>query len=89
MARHRWQDPIGRATIQRIIKAKILNWKDGLHAWQLDVVCQVLDLEDVLCTTATGDGKSALFGALMVVLLEMAKNPICIRTCHTERLRLG
>jgi superfamily II DNA/RNA helicase len=89
MARHRWQDPIGRATIQRIIKAKILNWKDGLHAWQLDVVCQVLDLEDVLCTTATGDGKSALFGAPMVVLLEMAKNPICIRTCHTERLRLG
>jgi hypothetical protein len=38
-------------------------------------MCQVLGLEDILCTTATGDGKSALFGTLMVVLLEMAKNP--------------
>ena len=75
MVRHRWQDPIGRATIQKIIKTKIPDWKDGLHNWQLDVVCRVLDLGDVLCTTATGDGKSALFGAPMVVLLEMAKNP--------------
>ncbi|KAJ7182392.1 P-loop containing nucleoside triphosphate hydrolase protein, partial [Mycena crocata] len=66
----------GYATIQRIVKAKIPGWKDGLHRWQLIIVAWILDGEDVLCVTATGDGKSALFTVPILVLLEVAANPL-------------
>jgi len=51
------------------------EWDEGLHMWQLDLVVRILDSEDVLCCTATGDGKSALFAAPIIVLQEMARNP--------------
>ncbi|KAJ7903972.1 hypothetical protein B0H13DRAFT_2334986 [Mycena leptocephala] len=70
----RWQTPLGHATIQCIVKAKIPGWKDGLFKWQLIIVAWILDGEDVFCVTATGDGKSALFTVPILVLLEMAEN---------------
>jgi superfamily II DNA helicase RecQ len=72
--KHCWQDPEGRVTINKIIKEKISDWHDGLHEWQLGLVARILDGECVLCCTATGDGKSALFGAPAVVALEISKN---------------
>ncbi|KAJ7032628.1 hypothetical protein C8F04DRAFT_1396488 [Mycena alexandri] len=39
------------------------------------VIAWILDGEDVLSITATGDGKSALFAVPIIVLLEVAKNP--------------
>lgn len=72
--RYRWQDPVGRETIIKIIKKLVLEWKQGLHDWQLDLVVRILDGEDVLCCTATGDGKSALFAAPIIVLREMSRN---------------
>ncbi|KAJ6506196.1 P-loop containing nucleoside triphosphate hydrolase protein [Mycena vitilis] len=71
----RWQTPLGHAIIQRIVKAKIPGWKNGLFRWQLIIVAWILDGEDVLCVTATGDGKSALFTVPIIVLLEVAANP--------------
>ncbi|KAJ7430782.1 P-loop containing nucleoside triphosphate hydrolase protein [Mycena latifolia] len=71
----RWQTPLGHKIIQRIVKAKIPGWKNGLHHWQLIIVAWILDGEDVLCVTATGDGKSALFTVPIIVLLEVAENP--------------
>jgi superfamily II DNA/RNA helicase len=71
----RWQTPRGHAIIQRIVKAKIPGWKDGLFRWQLIIVAWILDGEEVLCVTATGDGKSALFTVPIIVLLEVAANP--------------
>jgi DEAD/DEAH box helicase len=75
MPRLRWQDPQGQAVIKEIVKVKIPAWKDGLHLWQLELVSRILDGESALCNTATGDGKSAVFGVPLVVLLEMASNP--------------
>ncbi|KAF7344820.1 ATP-dependent DNA helicase RecQ [Mycena venus] len=54
---------------------RIPGWKDGLFRWQLTIVVWILDGEDVLCVTATGDGKSALFTVPIIVLLEVAANP--------------
>jgi hypothetical protein len=53
--------PEGRATIIKIIKELVPEWDEGLHMWQLDFVVRILDGEDILCCTAMGDGKSALF----------------------------
>jgi hypothetical protein len=63
-----WQDPNSRATIIKIIK----KLDEGLHMWQLDLVVQILDAKDILCCTATGDGKSALFATPIIILQEIA-----------------
>jgi superfamily II DNA/RNA helicase len=57
------------------VEEQIPEWTGGLHDWQLDVVAWILDGEDVLCITATGDGKSAIFAVPIIVLREVAQNP--------------
>jgi superfamily II DNA helicase RecQ len=71
----KWQTERGRTTIQQIVATKIPQWASGLRDWQVTVIAWILDGEDVLCITATGDGKSALFAVPILVLLEVAKNP--------------
>ena len=57
------------------MKKLIPNWTNGLHAVQLELVSAILDGKDLLCCTATGDGKSAAFSILTLVLLEYNKHP--------------
>jgi superfamily II DNA/RNA helicase len=71
----RWQDPVGLETINTIVKKLIPTWTNGLHEVQLELVSAMLDREDVLCCTATGDGKSAAFSVPSIVLLEYNKHP--------------
>ena len=56
-------------------KLCIPNWMNGLHAIQLELVSAILDGKDLLCCTATGDGKSAAFSIPTLVLLEYNKHP--------------
>jgi superfamily II DNA/RNA helicase len=71
----RWQDPSGLETINTIVEKLIPTWTDGLHAVQLELVSAILDGKDVLCCTATGDGKSAAFSVPTLVLSEYNKHP--------------
>lgn len=72
----RWQDPAGLETISdTIVKKLIPAWTNGLHEVQLDLVSAILDGNDVLCCTATGDGKSAAFSVPTLVHLEYNKHP--------------
>jgi superfamily II DNA/RNA helicase len=71
----RWQDPVGLETINTIVKKLIPTWTNGLHPVQLDLVSAMLDNKDILCCTATGDGKSAAFSVPSIVLLEYNKYP--------------
>ena len=76
MARQpRWQNPEGLDTINTIVRKLILNWTNGLHAIQLELVSAILDGKDLLCCTATGDGKSEAFSIPTLVLLECNKHP--------------
>ncbi|KAJ7712857.1 hypothetical protein B0H16DRAFT_1247669, partial [Mycena metata] len=47
--------------LKQIVVKKVFQWTGGLRDWQATVIAWILDGEDVLCITATGDGKSALF----------------------------
>ncbi|KAJ7729326.1 P-loop containing nucleoside triphosphate hydrolase protein [Mycena metata] len=82
----RWQDPIGRHTIQTIVKKLIPKWTTGLRPVQEDLVSPILDGDDILCCTATGDGKSAAFSIPILVLNEYNANrhlyPHGLRTCQ-------
>ncbi|KAJ7301473.1 P-loop containing nucleoside triphosphate hydrolase protein [Mycena albidolilacea] len=69
-----WRAPIGCSTIQKIVKKLIPAWKDGLRPVQEDLVFAILDGEDILCCTATGDGKSAAFSVPILALNEYNNN---------------
>ncbi|KAJ6622732.1 hypothetical protein B0H10DRAFT_1787649 [Mycena sp. CBHHK59/15] len=71
----RWQSRVGRETLQKIVKQVIPAWKDRLRPVQEDFCLAILDGDDVLCCTATGDGKSVAFSVPILVLNEYNKNP--------------
>ncbi|KAF8237647.1 hypothetical protein L208DRAFT_1388821 [Tricholoma matsutake] len=68
--RARWQDQIGLETINTIVKILIPTWTNGLHLVQLELVSTILDGQDILCCTTTGDGNSAAFSIPCLVLME-------------------
>ncbi|KAJ7436651.1 P-loop containing nucleoside triphosphate hydrolase protein [Mycena galericulata] len=70
----RWQDPIGRETANKIVKKLVPEWKAGLRPVQEDLVSAILDGDDLLCCTATGDGKSGAFSIPILVLNEYNTN---------------
>ncbi|KDR74828.1 hypothetical protein GALMADRAFT_1334327, partial [Galerina marginata CBS 339.88] len=84
----RWQDPTGLETINTIVKKLVPTWTNGLHAVQLEPISAILDRKDVLCCTATGDGKSAAFSVPTLVLLEYNKHPDVYITGLPSRERL-
>jgi ATP-dependent helicase YprA (DUF1998 family) len=69
-ARISWRSDLGRDTLNKIVKKVVPAWKDGLRPVQADLVSAILDGDDVLCCTATGDGKSAAFSIPILVLNE-------------------
>jgi superfamily II DNA/RNA helicase len=73
--RIRWKDEIGCKTVATIVKKMIPGWTKGLRPVQEDLVTAILDGDDVLCCTATGDGKSAVFSVPILVLREYNANP--------------
>lgn len=79
----RWQEESGLETIQTIVKSKT-TWIDGLRPYQLTLVARILDEEDILFISATGDGKSVAFWITILVLNEynahQEKYPAGLRT---------
>ena len=71
----KWQSALGQAYIRSIMAHKIPEWPAGLHDWQLITIARILDGEDTLCITATGDGKSAVYNVAIIVLREVAARP--------------
>ncbi|KAJ6505273.1 P-loop containing nucleoside triphosphate hydrolase protein [Mycena sanguinolenta] len=56
-----WTSPEGETALKAIVASQIPTWKDGLRGRQVQPILRILDGQDVLLCTATGDGKSALF----------------------------
>ena len=75
MAKPGWQDPPGLETINIIVKKLILWWMNRLHTVQLKLISAILDGQDILCCTATSNGKSAAFSIPCLMLLEYNQHP--------------
>ena len=87
-----WQNPEGLNTINTILRSRkpIPNWTNGLHAIQLELISVILDWKDLLCCTATGDGKLAAFSIPTLVLLEYNKHPDAyVAGLPTQRRPIG
>ncbi|KAJ7017847.1 hypothetical protein C8F04DRAFT_914720, partial [Mycena alexandri] len=59
----RWQDPDGHKILNTIVQKKgnSSQWTNGLREVHEELVAPILGGDDILCYTATGDGKSAVF----------------------------
>ncbi|THU79447.1 hypothetical protein K435DRAFT_810712 [Dendrothele bispora CBS 962.96] len=68
-----WKDKTRLETIKLIVQ-QCTSFPNGLYSYQLPLIAKILDGEDVLCITATGDGKSALFAIPIVILREYNTN---------------
>lgn len=53
---HFWQTPDGLNVIDSIVKKRVGQWEHGLRETQRDIVSIMMDEEDILWITATGDG---------------------------------
>ncbi|KAK6984339.1 P-loop containing nucleoside triphosphate hydrolase protein [Favolaschia claudopus] len=60
-----------------------------LRPFQLDLVAPILDGDDILCCTATGDGKSAAFSVPLLVLNEYNLNPHLYGDNITSLIKTG
>ncbi|KAJ8089134.1 hypothetical protein PM082_014382 [Marasmius tenuissimus] len=57
----RWQNPEGLDLLKKLVSTAIPSWTNGLRPFQQAAIPKILDGDNVLCCTATGGGKSALF----------------------------
>lgn len=87
--KYHWSDPQGSRTLTKIVKEQIPQWKDGLYPSQHNLIRRVLDGERILCSMATGGGKSAIFAVPLIVLREMARNPHLYQDLPTRALPQG
>jgi superfamily II DNA helicase RecQ len=70
-----WRSPEGQAALKSIVAAKIPAWKDGLRDRQSQPILHILDGQDTILCTATGDGKSALFTVPILCHLAVSEAP--------------
>ncbi|KAJ7128565.1 hypothetical protein C8R44DRAFT_850962 [Mycena epipterygia] len=85
--RLRWQDEIGRQTLActvKVLPVRTVSYPsvftttsatEGLRPVQADLVSAILNGDDVLCCTATGDAKSAAFSVPILVLTKYNAHP--------------
>ncbi|KAJ7270715.1 P-loop containing nucleoside triphosphate hydrolase protein [Mycena haematopus] len=70
-----WTSPEGEAALKTIVASEIPAWTNGLRDRQTQPILRILDGQDVLLCTATGDGKSALFMVPIICHLTISKSP--------------
>lgn len=70
-----WQTPDGLDAIDAIVKKRVGHWENGLRESQRDIVSKIMDEEDILWITATGDGKSAAFTIPILIHDEVHASP--------------
>lgn len=71
----KWRSPEGLTALKSVVSARLPLWTTGLHPWQEEPIQRILDGEDVILCTATGDGNSALFLVPILCHLEASKYP--------------
>jgi superfamily II DNA/RNA helicase len=70
-----WTSPEGHELLNSIVTKRIPAWKDGLREFQAQSIAKILAGKHLLCCTATGDGKSALFAVPILAHMEINSNP--------------
>ena len=76
MSKPTWTSQEGSDTLKKVVSRRIPQWEDGLRDFQGEWTPLILDGQNLVAFTATGDGKSTLFILPILVHLELSTNPI-------------
>ncbi|KAK0197660.1 P-loop containing nucleoside triphosphate hydrolase protein [Armillaria mellea] len=68
---HAWKTPQGPEALKRAVARRIPQWNGGLRDHQQEFIPYILDGDNLLVCTATGDGKSAYFTASILAHLDV------------------
>ncbi|KAF9066188.1 P-loop containing nucleoside triphosphate hydrolase protein [Rhodocollybia butyracea] len=71
-----WISQEGTDTLNHVVSAWIPQWELGLWDFQREWIPLVLDHQNLVAFTATGDGKSFLFLVPILIHLELSTNPL-------------
>lgn len=69
-----WKSPEGLSVLESVVRTRIPQW-ERLRDFQQEWIPLVLDGQNLVAFTATGDGKSALFVVPVLVHLEVSNHP--------------
>ncbi|KAH7902760.1 hypothetical protein BJ138DRAFT_979926, partial [Hygrophoropsis aurantiaca] len=71
-----WISPERIALICGLIEARVPQWRNGARKFQLESWARTLAGSSQLLVVPTGGGKTAVFYGVLLVLEELAKNPV-------------
>lgn len=74
-----WSDRQGLASLKSLLSRLILQWPNGPHDWQVEVVAGILDGVKQLLVVGCGEGKTAAAYLLLMVYKELRDNPEYLR----------
>ncbi|ESK87946.1 hypothetical protein Moror_10882 [Moniliophthora roreri MCA 2997] len=72
--RIKFQLPEELKTLNTIVKKLISQWNNGLKPFQYQSISKILNLNNLLCITATSDGKLALLAVPLLIYKEISWN---------------
>ena len=78
---HAYKTPQGLEALKCLVARRIPQWKDSLRLSvitsksSLDFIPHILDDDNLLVCTATGDGKSAYFTAPILAYIDVRDDP--------------
>ncbi|KAL0061594.1 hypothetical protein AAF712_011563 [Marasmius tenuissimus] len=73
--RLKWTDEEGKSAISLVVSRCIPQWPHGLREYQEKYIPAIMNGDNLLVITATGDGKSAFFCVPIVVHNEISRHP--------------
>ncbi|PBK86780.1 P-loop containing nucleoside triphosphate hydrolase protein [Armillaria gallica] len=84
-----WKDSEGLQAIRNVVAKQIPHWKNRLWPFQELPIVLILNGEDVLLCTVTGDGKSALFTIPILYHLELEQSPSSYPSLTVQKHPIG
>ncbi len=84
-----WKTQQGSDSLKRVVSRRISHWQDGLRDHQQEFIPYILDGNNLLVCTATGDGKSAYFTVPILAHLEVRDHPELYPGFEAKRKPIG
>ncbi len=84
-----WTDTEGSDAVKLAVSRRIPQWKEGLCDFQQEYIPYILNGDNLLLCTATGDGKSSFFTVPILVHLEVRDNPDLYKGFEAKKLPVG
>ncbi|KAL0578108.1 hypothetical protein V5O48_003887 [Marasmius crinis-equi] len=85
----KWSDDAGKVAIQTAVARCIPQWPNGLRDYQRTYIPALMNGDNMLIITATGDGKSAFFCVPIAIHNEISSHPQLYPALPYKKFAMG